>query len=206
MEQTLRDGICRIVRDVVVEAYGEPTCAATVKVLSEVLHAVWGIELSPHVVSLKILPPKVIEIIERTDLTEGQKLALIEQLPSGESAKALESTENEMKFHLAGLSGTGNEYIFWDPSIDQVNKELDSCRFNPMSLSMSSSQSDENDNIVFTHQGCHLIYREQKELEEAVFSSEVWLTDYSRLIEKAIDLCSNTALQPMSGHDAAFLG
>ncbi len=206
MEQTLRDDICRIIRGVVVEAYGEPTCAATVKVLSEVLRAGWGIDLSPHVVSLKIVPPKAIDIMERTELTDEQKLALLEQLPPGESAKALESTENEMKFHLVGLSGTGNEYIFWDPSIDQVNKELDSCRFSPMSLSMSSSKSDATGNIIFTHQGCHLIYREQKELEEAVFSSEVWLTDYSKLIEKAINLCSNTALQPTSGRDAAFLG
>lgn len=206
MEQTLRDEICRIVRSVVVEAYGEPTCAATVKVLSEVLRACWGIDLSAHVVSLKIVPPKVIEIMESTELTEKQKLALIEQLPPGESAKALESTEDEMKFHLVGLSGTGKEYIFWDPSIDQINKELDSCHFNPMTLSMSSSKSDATGNIVFKHQGCHLIYREQKELEGAVFSSEVWLTDYSELIEKAVKLCSNTALQPTSGRDAAFLG
>ena len=188
MEQNLRDSISRIVREIVVEAYGGLTCAATVKVLSEVLSKGWGIDLSPHIVSLKILTPKVIEILENSELSNEQKLKLIEQLPSGEKPKRLESGDDGMKFHMVGLSGSENEFVLWDPSIDQVNIYFDSCRLEPLSLPMSTSKTDADGNIIFVHQGCQLIYKEQEILEKFVFKSDVWLTDYSHLFTKALEL------------------
>jgi len=186
MEPELRDRISRLVRGIVIEVYGELTCAATVKVLSEVLLTGWEIKLIPHVVSLKIVPPKVVEIIERSDLTNQQKLELVGQLPNGEQSKTLESSEDERKFHMVGLSGCGDKCILWDPSIDQVNINFDTCRLNPLSLPMSTSRPDANGNIIFAHEGCHLIYKEQTELEKRVFASEVWLTGYSELSKKAL--------------------
>jgi hypothetical protein len=187
MEQSVRDAISRIVRGIVKDAYGELTCAGTVKVLAEVLKKGWGIQLSPHVVSLRIVPPRVLAIMEKVDLTSEQKLELIQQLPGGEKPKAIESGKYDTKFHMVGLSGSGSSCVLWDPSIDQVNRNFDSCKLEPVSLQMSDSRTDDDENIVFSVQGCQLIYREQKDLEETVFASEAWLTDYSNLYAKALE-------------------
>lgn len=109
-------------------------------------------------------------------------------MPSGEKPKRLESGDDGMKFHMVGLSGSGNEFVLWDPSIDQVNIYFDSCRLEPLSLPMSTSKTDADGNIIFVHQGCQLIYKEQEILETFVFKSDVWLTDYSHLFTKALEL------------------
>lgn len=187
MKQNVRDAISRIVRGIVKDAYGEFTCACTVKVLAEVLKKGWDIPLTPCVVSLKIVPPSVLAITKNADLTTEQRLKLIQQLPNGEKPIVIESGEYGTKFHMVGLSGPRGSLVLWDPSIDQVNSNLDSCKLEPVSLQMSDSRTGNDENIEFIAQGCLLSYREQKDLEETVFRSEAWLTDYSDLYVKAIE-------------------
>ena len=62
MEQSVRGSISRVVRDIVKNTYGEPTCIVTIKVLALVLKKGWGIKLTPHIVSLNIVPPKALSI------------------------------------------------------------------------------------------------------------------------------------------------
>ena len=83
-------------------------------------------------------------------------------------------------FHLVGLSGSENNSVFWDPSIDQVNQHFDLCKLKPISLQMSDCRLDEN-NIQFRVHGCLLIYSEQKKLEEIVHKCEAWSVNYSAL-------------------------
>jgi hypothetical protein len=116
------------------------------------------------------------------DLKPDQRKALIQALPAGEKPKAIESGEGGNEFHMIGLSGSENNFILWDPSIDQFNSKFDSCKLSPISFELSERRI----NNEFLVHGCLLIYREQKELEETVHACDAWSYDYSALSERVL--------------------
>lgn len=186
MDQLVRDRVGRVVRSLVKKAYGAPTCIGSVKVLAAVLKEGWGIDLSLHMVSLKIIPSRVLEILSKTELTLDEQRAAIQKLPDGEKPKAIVSGDGQLKFHVVGISGSESLSILWDPSIDQVNSVFDTCKFDPLSVPMSERLPNDPENIVFIVNGCTLGYRVHVELEKVVHACDAWSMDYSAITKAAL--------------------
>lgn len=188
MDKLVRDRVGRVVRSLVKKAYGVPTCVGSVKVLAAVLKEGWDIDLSLHIVSLKITPSRVNEILSKTELTDDEKIATIQKLPDGEKPKAMESDDGHFKFHVVGMSGSESLKILWDPSIDQINSVFDTCKFDPLSVPLSERLPNNSENMVFIVNGCTLDYRlqKEKELEKIVHASDVWSKDYSDITKAAL--------------------
>jgi hypothetical protein len=195
MEQQVKERIAQIVRRIVADSYGLKTCVATIKVLQKVLELGWGVEMSPHVVSLKVVPRESVEIMNDEALSLEEKQCRASMLPAGTGPITIESTHNEIKFHVVGLTQLDGDAFIWDPSIDQVNQELYSCHFGPLVLAMSHSRIDSDGNINFDIDGCLVAYKEVKELEEKVYALDIWRDDYSDLVTDVMRECSNHGLQ-----------
>jgi len=143
-------------------------------------------DLSLHVVSLKIIPSRVLDILSKAELTDDEKMALFQKLPDGEKPKTIESGDGQLKFHVVGMSGSKSLSILWDPSIDQINSVFDTCKFNPLSVPLSERLPNDSGNMVFMVKGCTLDYREQKELEKVVHACDAWSMNYSDIIKDAL--------------------
>ena len=181
MEKDMRDTINSVVRIHVMRTYGDATCVGTIKVLADVLRKGWGLELTPHIVSLRVIPAQALAILENKQLQDSEKIALTNDLPDDEKQHAIESSGNDSTFHMIGRSGTENKFFLWDPSIDQINHHLRSCKFDPICLPLSERIPNANgpEDIVFRVNGCLLVYREQSHLNEQVFLCDAWNMDYS---------------------------
>ncbi len=188
MEQQVKQRIAHIVRQAVVEEYGLKTCVATIKVLQKVL-MLWGVDLSPHVVSLKVVPRESIELLSDATLSLEEKRRRGSLLPQGMRPVEILSTQEEMKFHVVGRTQIDGEHTLWDPSIDQVNDEVCSCHFGPLVFPISNGTTDSDGNINFLVDGCIVAYKEAQELEEKVYSLDVWRDSYSDLVSAIMKEC-----------------
>lgn len=151
------------------------TCIGCIKVLSQVLKETWDIELTPHIVDLKVLPPEVLSIFNSQDLNLNDQLI---NLPPGKRQIRIESCES-FDGHLVGTCSIGNRHFFWDPSIDQVNRQLTSGRLKPFCV---ETDVQNGGNLTIEVFGCLLKYDTRSEFDAEVYGSTAWNDDYTKLV------------------------
>lgn len=192
MDGSTKNTINRTVRCQIRREFGrDDTCVVSVRVLSEVLKRGWGVDITPHVVHLKVFPPRVLEILENRNLSP-EVIQQISKLPKGEGIVGIISTEKEQKIHVIGTSIHDNEMFLWDPSIDQVNQHLASCELEPICVSFKQLKQFNDGNGKWDYverDGCWIMYSKEEQREENVFNSSAWVADYSHLVERVLSLC-----------------
>ena len=99
-----RTRLAEVVRRHVEARYGNSTCIGCVRVLANVLTRNWSIKLSPCVVDLLVVSPEALQIWNQFELSEEQRAAQIEKLPTGQRSVAMRSSKNRFNGHMIGVS------------------------------------------------------------------------------------------------------
>lgn len=151
------------------------TCIGCIKVLSQVLLEAWDIELTPHIVDLKIVPPEAWRIIN----SQGPNMKeQINNLPQGKRLIEMKSGKR-FNGHLVGTCNIGNRHFFCDASIDQLNEQLTSVMLKPFCVETDVQSGGDLTIEVF---GCLLKYDTRSEFDAEVYGSKAWNDDYTTLV------------------------